>query len=382
MGFARAANRSIIVDARQESSNESHDRVWRRWRSFCSKAEVTTNPYLTHLSTGEGELFLQSFLSCYRTAKWKPLGEHYGVCDVRVGAGTVRKAAGHLDMAFRDHHQQSPIHVQGPTQLLPFAAPSSAPTRIVTPPPSDRKPSPQDCCGLAGVDVEATRATLFAVVTELAIVGYFFATRSYKITTTPKPGRTVILCLRGLIFWNAQKNIIPHHRLGLATAIYLTLIFVNQKNKQKMDARTQKRTNDLVLCPVCWGAALVGRIHQLVPGITGDTPINTVHLYGKTVRIASDYLPDRLRTTCTTFGGKAEFGFHAKEIGTKSLPSGAAMLLFLKNRSSNQIMIMGRWLSKVFLDYIWPQVLEWTHIMSWTTSPVRPTRPRRPQPAP
>ena len=40
------------------------------------------------------------------------------------------------------------------------------------------------------------------------------------------------------------------------------------------------------------------------------------------------------------------------------------MSLFLMNHSSDKIMILGRWKSKSFLDYIRPQVLEWTNNMS------------------
>ena len=40
------------------------------------------------------------------------------------------------------------------------------------------------------------------------------------------------------------------------------------------------------------------------------------------------------------------------------------MPLFLMNHSSDRIMLLGHWLSKAFLDYIRPQVLEWTNNMS------------------
>ena len=40
------------------------------------------------------------------------------------------------------------------------------------------------------------------------------------------------------------------------------------------------------------------------------------------------------------------------------------MALFLMDHSPAKIMIMGRWSSDAFLDYIRPQVLEWTNNMS------------------
>jgi hypothetical protein len=58
------------------------------------------------------------------------------------------------------------------------------------------------------------------------------------------------------------------------------------------------------------------------------------------------------------------FGYGSTKIGNKSIRSGAAMSLFLRNVSATQIILLGHWLSKVFLAYIQPQVLEWTSNMS------------------
>lgn len=40
------------------------------------------------------------------------------------------------------------------------------------------------------------------------------------------------------------------------------------------------------------------------------------------------------------------------------------MALFLMNHSPTRIMLLGRWQSAVFLDYIRPKVIEWTNNMS------------------
>ena len=55
------------------------------------------------------------------------------------------------------------------------------------------------------------------------------------------------------------------------------------------------------------------------------------------------------------------FGFGPADIGNRSLRSGAAMSLFLMKHSSDEIMILGRWKSRAFLDYIRPQVVQWSH---------------------
>jgi hypothetical protein len=146
-------------------------------------------------------------------------------------------------------------------------------------------------------------------------------------------------------------------------AFYITVIFVSQENHKKMDMGTQRRTADAILCPVKRAALLVERILCLVPNHGTANTINTVYLQGAILTLTGEFLLDRLRTTCSTYGGKAEFGFDPHEIGTKSIRSGAAMSLFLMNNFSDRIMLLGRWLSKAFLVYIRPQVLEWTNNM-------------------
>jgi hypothetical protein len=123
--------------------------------------------------------------------------------------------------------------------------------------------------------------------------------------------------------------------------------------------------DEVVLCPVRRAASLIKRICRLVPDFSGSTIINT---YAHTTRdglvalqLASGFLRSQLRHACATLGGKKVFGFRPMDIGTKSLRPGAAMALFLANHSTERIMLMGRWLSKAFLVYIRPQVIEWTN---------------------
>jgi hypothetical protein len=85
---------------------------------------------------------------------------------------------------------------------------------------------------------------------------------------------------------------------------------------------------------------------------------------GSTSLLTDQFTLDLIRQTCAMFGGKPTFGFHPHEVGNRSLRSGAAMALFLKDHSTAKIMILGRWSSDAFLVYIRPQVLEWTNNMS------------------
>jgi hypothetical protein len=217
---------------------------------------------------------------------------------------------------------------------------------------------------LAGVAVLLTHDSPAAIIAELAIVAFFFAMRSCECTTTPTPGKTKTINLPGIIFRDRNKQVVPHDSPDLAEAEHVSLTFEDQKNNEKNDTRSQRRTDDPILCPVRRSASLVSRILRLVPNHGASTTVNTILDSGTVLAMSQEFLRDRLRVTCTALGGKKAFGYSASDIGTKSLRSGAAMALFLMNHSTERIMLLGRWKSAAFLVYIRPQVLEWTNDMS------------------
>jgi hypothetical protein len=203
-----------------------------------------------------------------------------------------------------------------------------------------------------------------AVTADLAILGFFYAMRSCENTAVPVRGRTKLLALHCIQFWDKDRKQIYNSSPDISIADRITVTFVNQKNGLKHDSRTQERTNDPILCPVRRTAALVKRILRTIPNANDDTPINSVMVKNEVLQITGSFLRDQLRKTCRAMGGKAIVGFDPQEIGTKSIRSGAAMALFLMNHSVHRIMILGRWSSDAFLVYIRPQVLEWTNNMS------------------
>ena len=108
------------------------------------------------------------------------------------------------------------------------------------------------------------------------------------------------------------------------------------------------------------------RILHTVPGADPDSFLCSCldPLSNETSYVTDAFTLKLLRNTCNTFGGIDTFGFHSHEIGNRSMRSGAAMALFLRDHSVHKIMILGRWSSDAFLVYIRPQVLEWTNNMS------------------
>ena len=81
---------------------------------------------------------------------------------------------------------------------------------------------------------------------------------------------------------------------------------------------------------------------------------------------ATTDLLQNLRRACALLGDRTTFGFSSQDIGTRSLRSGAAMALFLAGHPPANIMLLGRWRSTAFLQYIRPQILEWTSSLSPT----------------
>ena len=96
-----------------------------------------------------------------------------------------------------------------------------------------------------------------------------------------------------------------------------------------------------------------------------DNTLLCTFLRGRLAKfITQDYCLNFVRKICQTYGGVEHFGFHKEEIGNRSICLGAAMALFLNDHSLDKIMNLGRCNSKSFLDYICPQVVQWTRLFS------------------
>jgi hypothetical protein len=280
----------------------------------------------------------------------------------------VRSAASSLVTSFRLHHEPSPIHVTNSAILFPTIRSLFRAYDNLDPPPNRQKAITPRLLRRLYASSGASHPLLCdcapAIVADLIIGAWFFAMRSCEYTQTPVPGRTLIICLAGVIFRDHRRRVIAQGNPLIVDAEYVTLIFEDQKNGTKRDARTQRRTNHKILCPVVRWGTIVLRIRRTIPGFSATTTVNTIRLGSKTLLIANSFTKKSLRTTCRIFGGKATFGFDPHEIGNKSVRSGAAMALFLADVSTAKIMILGRWSSDAFLAYIRPQVLEWTNDMS------------------
>ena len=201
---------------------------------------------------------------------------------------------------------------------------------------------------------------------DLLIGGFFFAMRSCEICKTSVPGRTVMVRLGGVTFFDKVRVEIHQDNPNLLElSFHVRVLFEDQKNRMKMDTRSQKKTGDPVLCPVLRLGRAVKRVRKFVGNANDETPLCAINCRrGKARFITQRKSLIFIRKVCFIFGGKTRFGFHSGELGNRSIRSGAAMALFLKDHSVDKIMLLGRWKSRAFLVYIRPQIVEWTNLFS------------------
>jgi hypothetical protein len=207
-----------------------------------------------------------------------------------------------------------------------------------------------------------------AALSDLAIGAFFFAMRSCEYLKVPTRGKTKLLRIHNIRFYDGTKIEVPHSTPDLSLrAHFVSITFESQKTAQKNQTRTQRRTNNPILCPVLVWARIVTRILSS-PHTSSQSPVNFYHdpsqpIPKRSRSITSTSLKLFLRTTARILG-QAKTGYPPDYVGTHSIRSGAAMALFLANEPVVNIQLLGRWSSDAFMDYIRPQEMEWTTGMS------------------
>lgn len=85
----------------------------------------------------------------------------------------------------------------------------------------------------------------------LIIVTYFFSMRSCKLTKTTSPGRTKMINLRGVCFYNSDHTEVSHkYPYLIQKSTYVWVLFEDKKNGMKFYSRLKKKTENHLLCPV------------------------------------------------------------------------------------------------------------------------------------
>jgi hypothetical protein len=192
-------------------------------------------------------------------------------------------------------------------------------------------------------------------VADLAMGAFFFACRSCEYSSVKGPRRTKTLRV-GDVQFRRGRHIIPHTSPDLHLAEQVSVVFRDQKNRDKMATRSAWRTTDPVACPVKSWANITRRVRTT----TGCTDNTLVFKYtpgdeGQPADVTSDMTIKLLRLAAANIGS-ATLGYEPHQIGTHSIRSGAAMALVLSGHHAWRIMLTGRWRSTAFLLYVREQV--------------------------
>jgi hypothetical protein len=202
---------------------------------------------------------------------------------------------------------------------------------------------------------------------QLLIGALFFAMRSceYSSTSNQEDKKTKLLCLRNIRIFSLSKEgymiTLPHTSdlSLLQQADCVSITFENQKNGEKDACITQHRTPPhKQLCPVRAWALIINRILSY-PGTNMDTTVNTFKKQNKLVKITSNQTRNLIKSNVKSIG-QQRLGIDINTVGTHSLRSSCAMLLYLANVRTSTIMLVGRWKSDAFLLYLRRQVKEFT----------------------
>jgi len=350
---------------KNESTHEKGDRAWRRWIRFLERCGMGTDPFLDSLPrVNERVLVGRSFVVEYRVSSFDPEGRIIARRPVPMVSATVRDAIGSLASAFRKYGRLSPFHLEGDGH----ESGGSLHYRI------------EDLVqGFENVDLQVKKqkalSPLFLrdlnsfvkdkslrwkVTSDLIIGSFFFAMRACEFCRTEVQGRTERLELQDLEFRDSHHRILPQTKRDLEErARLITIRFRNQKNGYKGEKRTMNMSGDNILCPVKVWARIVQRIRVKREDPAVDLAgVNEFIESGRIKEISSKQVLELLRWSCDEHEGEQRYGLRSSEIGTRSIRSGAVMSLALqKGASDRKIMMLGRWNSDAFLEYIRPQVL-------------------------
>jgi hypothetical protein len=208
-------------------------------------------------------------------------------------------------------------------------------------------------------------------MSELLTGALFFAMRSCEYTTTSTadgPKKTKIVTCHNVHFYKhvttglmeiRQTSPLP----SLLDADCVSITFVSQKNGEKDLTITQYKSNNK-LDPVTSWAKIVARVMSYKK-TTLRSQVNTFfHPQKKClVCITSAQTRAFLKWTVAQMGAKS-LGIQINRVGTHSVRTSCAMLLYMAKVRTAAIMLLGRWKSDAFLLYLRRQVKEFTQGLS------------------
>ena len=160
------------------------------------------------------------------------------------------------------------------------------------------------------------------------------------------------------IVFRVGARVIPHDSPSLHLAESVSIVFGLQKSNIRDETVSQDNNHRKDLNPVILFANTVRRLRSY-PGFREDWEIFTFFDGVHFSRIRSNEVMADLQCSVDAVGADV-LGFSGKEVGTHSVRSSLAMMMYLAKEQVYTIMLTGRWSSDAFLAYIEKQVKEFT----------------------
>ena len=208
--------------------------------------------------------------------------------------------------------------------------------------------------------IQDTSSELTVAMGELATIALFFGMRACEFNTVPKRGKTKLLQLEDVRFFTNRKKIEfnqLHHRMPDS----VTVTFYRQKNGVK-EAEISMHKCMGPMCPVRAFRSIILRILSY-QDTSEKSEINTVKYGNEIVTITSKVMLQHIKNTVDLIGEES-LGFGKDDVGIHSIRSSFAMFLTLNGTYPEIVQLQGRWKSQSFMDYIRPQISDFSRGLS------------------
>jgi hypothetical protein len=200
------------------------------------------------------------------------------------------------------------------------------------------------------------RTTIEHAAADLILGAFFFCCRSCEYLQVGGTQRkTKPISVGDVEFWHGKQRL-RHDHPNLHLADFVRVTFRLHKNGDKMTPRIQWKTKNPTTNPVVIWSRVIQRTRATTNCNETTEVFNVKRGLGRTT-ITDAIVINLLRTQADRMGVKV-LGYSSKNIGTHSIRSGAAMALVLGGAEVWEIMLLGRWRSFAFMDYIREQVRE------------------------
>jgi hypothetical protein len=340
-----AASAQADADTKNSVTNQTFSKRCgdvHRWKKFLAKAGKKGDTFLESISVGDrfGKSdYIRCFLVVYRINGFGTKRQG------KIGTSTIHRALKNITSHFENEGHPNPIRNAG-GRLNPKVDQLLKAYKLEDPAPKRQPPLPLSFFKQFS---KMKSTPLLEAISQLFCGGLFFGMRSCEYSKPDEENpRTELLTIDDIKFFDDNGNEMKSNRKNAA---YVMITFRNQKNGEKMESQIRLRSStNSKLCPVLIWASIVDRILSY-DNTSGKTTINTVVVDGKKIAIRSSTVRLHVKAAVTLIG-EDKLKVKSSEIGTHTLRTSFATMLWLNKTDPKDIMILGRWLSHAFMKYI------------------------------